>query len=38
MLNYMFFYKDIKIQELGSNILKATQNIGGKHAYDMLIL
>ena len=38
MLNYMFFYKHIKIQELGSNILKATQNIGGKHAYDMLIL
>ena len=34
----MFFYKHIKIQELGSDMLKATQNIGWKYAYDMLII
>ena len=33
-----FFYKDIKIQGLVSDMLKATQNIGWKYAYDMLIL
>ena len=33
-----FFYKHIKIQGLGSDMLKATQNIGWKYAYDMLIL
>ena len=34
----MFFYKHIKIQGLGSKMPKATQNIGWKYAYDMLIL
>ena len=34
----MFFYKHIKIQGLGSDMLKATQNIGWKYAYDMPIL
>ena len=33
-----FFYKHIKIQGLGSDMLKATQNIGRKYTYDMLIL
>ena len=36
---YMFFfYKYIKIQGLRSDMLKATQNIGWKYSYDMLIL
>ena len=35
--NTCFFYKHIKIQGLGSDLLKATQNIGWKYAYDMLI-
>ena len=34
----MFFYKRIKIQGLGSDMLKAAQKIGAKYAYDMLIL
>ena len=34
----MFFYKRIKIQGLGSDMLKAAQNIGSKYAYNMLIL
>ena len=33
-----FFYKHIKVQGLGSDMLKATQNIGWKYAYKMLIL
>ena len=33
-----FFYKHIKIQGLGSDMLIATQNIGWKYAYDMLAL
>ena len=33
-----FFYKHIKTQGLGSDMLKATQNIGWKHAHNMLIL
>ena len=33
-----FFYKHIKIQGLGSNMLKVTQHIGWKYAYDMLTL
>ena len=34
-----FFYKHIKIQGLGSDMLKAPQNTGWKYAYyDMLIL
>ena len=33
-----FFYKHIRIQGLGSDMLKVTQNIGWKYAYDMLIL
>ena len=32
------FYKHIKICGLGSDMLKATQNIGWKYACDMLIL
>ena len=38
MFEYMFFYKHTKTQGLGSDILKATQNIGWKYAYGMLIL
>ena len=34
----MFFYKNIKIQGLGSDILKATQNISRKYAYNTPIL
>ena len=34
----MFFYKRIKLQGLGSDMLKAAQNIGSKYAYNMLIL
>ena len=33
-----FFYKHIKIQWLDSDMLKATQNMGWKYTYDMLIL
>ena len=33
-----FFYKHIKVQGLGSDMLKATQNIDWKYAFDMLIL
>ena len=33
-----FFYKYIRIQGLGSDMLKATQNIDWNYAYDMLIL
>ena len=32
------FFKHIRIQGLGSDMFKATQNIGWKYAYDMLIL
>ena len=37
-MQFVFFYKHIKIQGLGLNMFKATQNIGQKYAYDMLIL
>ena len=37
MFEYMFFYKHTKTQGLGSDILKATQNIGWKYAYGMLM-
>ena len=33
-----FYYKHIKIQGLGLDMLKATQNIGWKYAYDILTL
>ena len=33
-----FFNKHIRIQGLGSDMLKTRQNIGWKYAYDMLIL
>ena len=33
-----FFYKHIKVQGLGSDMLKATQNIDWKYAFDMLTL
>ena len=35
---HAFSNKRIKIQELGSDMLEATQNIGSKYAYDMFIL
>ena len=38
LTTYMFFYKHIRIQELGSDMVKVTQNIGWKYAYDRLIL
>ena len=38
VVHYMFFYKHIKLQGLGSDMLIETQNIGWKYAYDMLIL
>ena len=34
----VFFYKRIKIQGLGSDMLKTTQNIAWKYVYGMLIL
>ena len=33
-----FFYKHVKIQGLGSDMLMATQNSGWKYAHDVLIL
>ena len=33
----MLFYKHIKIQALGSDMLKGRQNVGWKYADDMLI-
>ena len=35
---HVFLYKHIKIRELGSDMLKVTQDIGWKYACDMLIL
>ena len=34
----VFFYKHIKVQGLGSDMLKTTQNIAWKYVYGMLIL